>query len=91
MLLRFLVVLKSLRSLKILEILVGYEQINGTYKLHSLAEGEVIFAIAYPNTYPCLSVGEWVSESFIVSDLEIAIASPSFASLFALLLEYQTH
>ena len=27
-------------------------------------------------------MGEWVSESFIVSYLEIAIASPSFASLF---------
>ena len=34
-------------------------------------------AIAYPSTYPCQSVGQWV----IVSDLEIAIASPSFASL----------
>ena len=30
------------------------------------------------------SVGEWVSESFIISDLEIAIASPSFPNLFTL-------
>ena len=36
------------------------------------------FGFASPSTYPCQSVGE----SFIVSDLEIAIASPSFASLF---------
>ena len=35
-------------------------------------------AIASPSTYPCQSVSEW----FIVSDLEIAIAYPSFASLF---------
>ena len=39
-------------------------------------------AIASPSTYPCQWVGQWVSEWFIVSDLEIAIASPSFASLF---------
>ena len=37
--------------------------------------------IASPSTYPC----QWVSEWFIVSYLEIAIASPSFASLFRLL------
>ena len=36
-----------------------------------------LFAIAPPSTYSC----QLVSESFIVSDLEIAIASPSFASL----------
>ena len=41
-------------------------------------------AIASPSTYPCQSVGEWVSESFIISDLEIAIASPSFPNLFTL-------
>ena len=34
--------------------------------------------IASPSTYPCQSVGQWV----IVSDLEISISSPSFASLF---------
>ena len=39
-------------------------------------------AIASPSAYPCQSVGEWVSESFIVSDFEIAVASPSFAILF---------
>ena len=38
-------------------------------------------AIASPSTYPCQSVSEWVSQWVIVSDLEIAIASPSFASL----------
>ena len=38
-------------------------------------------AIASPSTYPCQSVSEWVSEWVIVSDLEIAIASPSFTSL----------
>ena len=38
--------------------------------------------IASPSTYPC----QWVSGSLIVSDLEIAIASPSFAGLF---LSYQ--
>ena len=37
--------------------------------------------IASPSSYPCQSVGQSVSESFIVSDLEIAIASLSFASL----------
>ena len=36
-------------------------------------------AIASPSTYPC----QWVSGSLIVSDLEIAITSLSFASLFA--------
>ena len=41
--------------------------------------------IASPSTYPCQSVGEWVCESFIVSDLEIAIASQSFASFFTIL------
>ena len=35
-------------------------------------------AIASPRSYPCQSLSEWV----IVSDLEIAIASPGFASLF---------
>ena len=35
-------------------------------------------AIVSPSSYPCQSVGQWL----IVSDLEIAIASPSFASLF---------
>ena len=39
-------------------------------------------AIAFPSTYPRQSVGQWVSEWVIVSDLEIAIASPNFASLF---------
>ena len=39
-------------------------------------------AKASPTTYPCQSVGQWVSEWVIVSDLVIAIASPSFASLF---------
>ena len=34
-------------------------------------------AIASPSTYPCQSVGEWVSDWLLVSDLEIAIASPS--------------
>ena len=34
-------------------------------------------AIAFPSTFPCQSVGE----SLIVSNLEIAISSPSFASL----------
>ena len=38
---------------------------------------------------PCQSVGQWVSESVIVSDLEIAIAYPSFASLFCCC-RYQT-
>ena len=38
-------------------------------------------AIASTSTYPCQSVSEWVSQWVIVSDLEIAIASPSFASL----------
>ena len=38
-------------------------------------------AIASPSTYPCQSVGESVSQSLIVSNLEIAIASQSFASL----------
>ena len=33
--------------------------------------------IASPSTYPC----QWVSQWVTVSDLEIAIASPSFASL----------
>ena len=37
---------------------------------------------ASPSTYPRQSVGQWVSQSVIVSDLEIAIAFPSFASLF---------
>ena len=41
-------------------------------------------AIASPSTYPCQSVSEWVSQWVIVSDLEIAIAYPSFASLFFL-------
>ena len=41
-------------------------------------------AIASPCTYPCQSVGESVSEWLIVSDLEIAIASPNFASLLML-------
>ena len=36
-------------------------------------------AIASPSTYPCQWVSQWVSDSF---RLEIAIASPSFASLF---------
>ena len=35
-------------------------------------------AIASPSSNPCVSVSQWL----IVSDLEIAIASPSFASLF---------
>ena len=39
-------------------------------------------AIASPSTYPCQWVSGSVSGSLIVSDLEIAIASPSFASLF---------
>ena len=40
-------------------------------------------AIASPSSYPCQPVSQWwVSEWLIVSDLEIAIASPSFASLF---------
>ena len=45
-------------------------------------------AIASPSTYQSVSqsvsgwVGQWVSEWFIVSDLEIAIASPSFVRLF---------
>ena len=38
-------------------------------------------AIVSPSTYPCQLVGQSVSESFIVSDLEIAIASSRFASL----------
>ena len=37
-------------------------------------------AVASLNTYPCQSVGQ----SFIVPDLEIAIASPNFASLFTI-------
>ena len=44
-------------------------------------------AIASPSTYPCQWVSEWVSEWvgqwLIVSDLEIAIASPSFVRLFS--------
>ena len=39
-------------------------------------------AIASTSSYPCQWASEWVSEWLIVSDLEIAIASPSFASLF---------
>ena len=41
-------------------------------------------AIAFPSTYPCQSVGQWLSESVIVSYLEIAIASPSFATFWYL-------
>ena len=41
--------------------------------------------ISSPSSYPCQSVGQWL----IVSDLEIGIASPSFASL--LLLHAITH
>ena len=42
-------------------------------------------AIVSPSTYPCHCqlVGQLVSEWFIVLDLEIAIESPSFASLFS--------
>ena len=45
--------------------------------------GKYLFldAIASPSSYPCQWVSEWVSQWLIVSDLEIAIASPSFASL----------
>ena len=39
-------------------------------------------AIASTSTYPCQWVGQWVSEWFIVSDLEITIAFLSFVSLF---------
>ena len=39
-------------------------------------------AIASPSTYPCQWVGESFRQWVIVSDLEIAIASPGFASLF---------
>ena len=39
-------------------------------------------AMASPRTYPCQSVGQSVSQSDIVSDLEIDIASPSFAILY---------
>ena len=42
----------------------------------------LVDVIASPRTYPCQSVGGSVSEWLIGSDLEIAIASPSFASLF---------
>ena len=38
------------------------------------------FVVSFPSTYPCQSV----SESLVVSDLEIAITSPSFASLLHL-------
>ena len=41
-------------------------------------------AIASPSSYPCQWVSQSVSEWWLVSDLEIAIASPSFASLFAI-------
>ena len=43
-------------------------------------------AIASPSSYPCQSVGQWVSESFIVSDLEIAIASLTLLTFYWLLL-----
>ena len=38
-------------------------------------------AMASPNTYTCQWVGRWVRQWFIVSDLEIVIASPRVASL----------
>ena len=49
-------------------------------KLVGFSECWFLGAIASPNTYLCQSGSGWVSGS-LVSDLEIAIASPSFASL----------
>ena len=47
-------------------------------------------AIASPSTYPCqLAVGESDSQSLIVPDLEIPIASPSFVSLLSLISHWQ--
>ena len=47
----------------------------------SSANNAFLDAIASSSTYPCQSVGEWVIDSF---RLEIAITSPSFASLLFL-------
>ena len=46
--------------------------------VHEKCQGRFLDAIASPSTYPRQSVGQSVT----VSDLEIAIASPSFATVF---------
>ena len=51
----------------------GFKKINLQRNLNMFLD-----AIASPRSYPC----QWVSQWLIVSDLEIATASPSFASLF---------
>ena len=43
--------------------------------------GGITWKIICFSSPPCQSLGEWVSEWLIVSDLEISIASPSFANL----------
>ena len=57
---------------------ISYDEVH-----HQSPQASFLDAIASPSTYP---MGQWVSGSvsewFIVSDLEIAIASPSFASFF---------
>ena len=70
---------------------------NNCYSLDITASEDVrrenmflLDAIASPSTFPCQSVGQWVSQWVIDSfRWEIAIASPSFASLFLALQELQ--
>ena len=52
-----------------------------SFHLFEMLLAFLLDVIAFPSTYPCQSVGEWVIDSF---RLEIAIASPSFASLLLL-------
>ena len=54
-----------------------YSTANTSQIHHHHPNCYLLDAIASPSTYPCQSVGEWVIDTF---RLEIAIASPSFAS-----------
>ena len=58
---------------------------NGESNLQCENAGECQWGDVFrcPSTYPCQSAGQWVSQSLIVSDLELAIGSLCFASLFS--------
>ena len=56
---------------------ISHRKRKGNSKQNLIDRENFLDAIASPSTYPGQSMGQSVSESLVVSDLEIAIASPS--------------
>ena len=70
----------EIKQIRIKTSVIRYRNHSGQFRFMKYVPA-FLDAVESPSSYPCHSLGQWVSQWFIVSDLEIAVASPSFVSL----------